>query len=297
MERHETKHAAINRIGVACAASFAAAILTLSAAPAAAEGCAMNDEGSTPILCGSVTDSSGPMGGVTVEIRDGDNVVGVAETVVCDGSGQPCGTYTFLKYNNFDLPSGTYTLCAVPNGAVCGDSEILTVTKDANGDWFVNTDTSGDPVDSLKVDFTIGSEGEVKDTEAPYNIYGAGTGTPGYWKNHRDAWPAAGVTIGDVQYSIDAAIQLMGKVSKDKSVTMFASLVSAKLNTTLSPLLDNNYDCIAGTLLKADAWMKANPLGDGIDVRASSQEWFDGEPLHSRLDDYNNGKLCAPHRN
>jgi hypothetical protein len=40
--------------------------------------------------------------------------------------------------------------------------------------------------------------------------------------------------------------------------------------------------------------MKAyRPIGSG--VAASSPEW--GEPLHTTLDDYNNGRLCAPQRN
>ena len=92
------------------------------------------------------------------------------------------------------------------------------------------------------------------------------------------------------------AIELMGKVGGDKTLTMFASLISAKLNTTLSLGLNNNYDCIAGTLIKADEWMTAHPVANPA-VKASSAAWEVGEPLHSKLDDYNNGKLCAPHRN
>jgi hypothetical protein len=42
--------------------------------------------------------------------------------------------------------------------------------------------------------------------------------------------------------------------------------------------------------------MKAyRPIGSG--VAASSPEWGEGQPLHTTLDDYNNGRLCAPQRN
>jgi hypothetical protein len=36
------------------------------------------------------------------------------------------------------------------------------------------------------------------------------------------------------------------------------------------------------------------PAGSG--VRASSDAWKIGEPLHRQMDNYNNGMLCAPHR-
>jgi hypothetical protein len=32
-------------------------------------------------------------------------------------------------------------------------------------------------------------------------------------------------------------------------------------------------------------------------VLGASAAWAVGEPLHQLMDDYNNGKLCAPHRN
>ena len=41
--------------------------------------------------------------------------------------------------------------------------------------------------------------------------------------------------------------------------------------------------------------MKVNFVGKGI--KASWMEWTVGEPWHQEMDDYNNGKLCAPHRN
>lgn len=125
-----------------------------------------------------------------------------------------------------------------------------------------------------------------------YCIPPPGTGTPGYWKNHPEAWPVEEITIGGVTYSKDAAIEEMwAKKNKDKTYTMFAALVSAKLNV----LIGNPSGCVDETIADADAWMaEYGPVGSG--VRGNSEAWKDGEPLYLILDDYNNGLLCAPHR-
>lgn len=119
-----------------------------------------------------------------------------------------------------------------------------------------------------------------------------GTGTPGYWKNHPEAWPVDSITIGGVTYTKAEAIAIMKQnKAQDKTYTMFNALVSAKLNL----LVGNESSCIALTVLAADQWMKTyGPVGSG--VKASSQAWKQGEPLYLELDKYNNGLLCAPHR-
>jgi hypothetical protein len=53
---------------------------------------------------------------------------------------------------------------------------------------------------------------------------------------------------------------------------------------------------VSGTIAEADAWMATyGPVGSN--VPASSPAWSEGEPLHRQMDNYNNGRLCAPHRN
>jgi hypothetical protein len=37
-----------------------------------------------------------------------------------------------------------------------------------------------------------------------------GTGTPGYWKNHPDAWPVSSITVGGVAYTKAQAIAWLG---------------------------------------------------------------------------------------
>jgi hypothetical protein len=120
---------------------------------------------------------------------------------------------------------------------------------------------------------------------------GDGAGTPGYWKNHPDAWPVDVIVIGGVPYTKDEAIErMMTSVRGDKTLTMFAALVCAELNV----LIGNPSECIADTMAAAQAWMAAYPVGSGVE--GSSPAWAEGEPLYLLLDSYNNGELCAPAR-
>jgi hypothetical protein len=121
-----------------------------------------------------------------------------------------------------------------------------------------------------------------------------GTGTPGYWKNHPNAWPSSfnSFTVGGETYTKEQAIAWLGRVGKDKTTTMFSSLVPAMLNVAIG----NDSSCVASTIEAANEWMeKYGPVGSNIP--ASSTAWaVEGEPLHKFLDSYNNGRECAPHR-
>ena len=118
-----------------------------------------------------------------------------------------------------------------------------------------------------------------------------GTGTPGYWKNHPEAWPVASITVGGVTYTKEQAIAWLSATGGDKTITMFSSLVPAKLNV----IIGNDSSCVASTIESADAWMaQYGPVGRK--VHAASLAWKVGEPHHRAMDNYNNGMLCAPHR-
>jgi hypothetical protein len=132
--------------------------------------------------------------------------------------------------------------------------------------------------------------------------------SPGYWKNHPEAWPGKCITIGSTTYykcpaggqlSYQDAIDIMQQpVKGDKTYTMFDALVAAKLNE-----LNGCPSCkIIDTITGADRWMgKYGSVGSG--VKASSDEWQkswqytckcgypSGEALYLKLDAYNNGKL------
>lgn len=123
-------------------------------------------------------------------------------------------------------------------------------------------------------------------------VAGPGTGTIGYWKNHIESWPVSSITIGGVTYTPAQAIAIMQQPTKgDKTYNLFEQLVAAKLNVAAG----NNASCITDDIAAADAWMTANPVGSG--VKASSSAWTSaGAALQTELDAYNNGLLCAPHR-
>ncbi|MBN1762762.1 MAG: hypothetical protein JW878_06780 [Methanomicrobia archaeon] len=121
-----------------------------------------------------------------------------------------------------------------------------------------------------------------------------GTGTPGYWKNHPEAWPVDTITIGGKTYTKAQAIALMSSPEeRDKTYTMFRALVAAKLNV----LIGNDDSCIKSTIEAADRWMaRYGSFEDRYIVQARSTAWRQGERLYRLLDAYNNGLLCAPHR-
>jgi len=128
-----------------------------------------------------------------------------------------------------------------------------------------------------------------------------GVGTPGYWKNHFEAWPLDTICFfsdeingwGTALCVPDEPILGMMKepVKGNKCVTMLKALVSAKLNVA-SGCSDS---CISDTIEYADNWFLDYCWPDKT-VKGSSLAWYFGEPLYLELDDYNNGKLCAPAR-
>jgi hypothetical protein len=124
----------------------------------------------------------------------------------------------------------------------------------------------------------------------PAPVAGPGTGTPGYWKNHPEAWPVSSITVGGVTYSKAQAIALLGKTGKDKTITMFQSLVSAMLSVKAG----NDGSCISAAIAQGNAWLAAYPVGSN--VAGGSAARAAGDPVHITLDAYDNGLLCAPHR-
>jgi hypothetical protein len=117
-----------------------------------------------------------------------------------------------------------------------------------------------------------------------------GTGRPGYWKNHPDAWPVSSILVGGKSYTTDEAIYWLGRVGKDKTTTMFAALVPAMLNV----MIGNDGSCVNAAIAAGNVWMTTYPVGSN--VAASSYAWSIGQPTQQTLDAYNNGLLCAPHR-
>ena len=188
----------------------------------------------------------------------------------------------------FTVPEGTYTIFVqIPPGTQASP-------PNAGSNDAADSDGVSDGLGNSVASVTLTEGSANPDTDFGFftpSVQQPGTGTPGYWKNHAEAWPVSSITVGGYTYSKEKAIAWLGKVGKDKTTTMFSSLVPAMLNV----LIQNDSSCVASTIDAANKWMATyGPVGSN--VAASSYAWSIGEPLHQQMDAYNNGLLCAPHR-
>ena len=193
-------------------------------------------------------------------------------------------------------PDGVYYF-SVPNGEYVISVQIPPATQaspaDAGDDDSADSDGVSDGLGNSVATVTF-TGSEDMNTDFGFwtpSVEQPGTGTPGYWKNHPEAWPVNFISVGGITYTKAEALALLEKPGKDKTLTMFSSLVPAILNV----LVGNDGSCVSSTIAAADEWMKKyGPVGSG--VHAASFAWKVGEPLHRQMDNYNNGMLCAPHR-
>jgi hypothetical protein len=274
------------------AAALAAALLPLAsvaATPAAAQNMCPppppNTSGGT--VCGVVWNDSNNNG-----LQDvGETGIPLAKVFVFDGT-DTFPLETGLDGQYFFLTNSPTATISVLIPALAQPSP----NNPAMGDTFDSDGSPAGAYSAVTVDVT-GFSTDFGFYTAP--VQQPGTGTPGYWKNHPEAWTVPGITIGAINgiggtyYTRAQAITWLGKVGKDKLTTMFSSLVPAMLNG----IVGNEDSCVSKTIVDANAWMvKYGPLGVKT-VLASSAAWAEGEPMHMLMDAYNNGLLCAKHRN
>jgi hypothetical protein len=265
------------------AAALAAALVPLAslvATPASAQPICQ----SAGTVCGFVWNDANKNG-----IQDaGEGAIEGAQVSLFDGT-DTIVTYTGQDgFYYFFVPDGTYTIFVkTPTG-------MSPSPANAGSDDSIDSDGVADGLGNSVANNVVLVGGNNTDTDFGFFQQGftnPGTGTPGYWKNHPEAWPSNTITVGGVTYTKDQAISWLNKVGKDKTTTMFSSLVPAMLNVAIG----NDPTCIASTIAAANSWMATyGPVGSG--VAASSPAWALGEPYHIQMDDYNNGRLCAPHR-
>jgi hypothetical protein len=270
-------------------AALALALVPLAAVAATTQ---VNESCPSAGICGTVFYDADKDG---VQDANEAGIPGVSVTIVYIVDGVP---YEFTVATNQDglydfgtaLPRGEYTISVqIPPGTTASPTDQ---GSDDAADSDGVPDGHGNSV--AKVNW---ESNELQDSTTDFGFYQSaftnpGTGTPGYWKNHPEAWPVSTVTVGGVTYTRDQAIAILGTpVTKDKTYTMFSSLVPAMLNVAVG----NDSTCVADTISAAQDWMtKYGPVGSG--VHAASYAWKVGEPLHRLMDNYNNGMLCAPHR-
>jgi hypothetical protein len=111
--------------------------------------------------------------------------------------------------------------------------------------------------------------------------------TQGYWKNHADAWPVAGLTLGAVAYTEAQLLDILGApVEGNGLISLAHQLIAAKLNVASGA----NPAAIAATIAAADALiggLVVPPIGAGYLAPATTSA------LTTALDNYNNG-LTGP---
>jgi hypothetical protein len=110
--------------------------------------------------------------------------------------------------------------------------------------------------------------------------------TPGYWKTHTD-WVQ--IRPGFLTGSEDVLKKLWIPNNKDKWLTLYRAYVAAMLNKYINGA---KTDCVETIISDASEWLKNNARP--VKAGGPKSPWRDGEILYLILDDYNNGKLCAP---
>jgi hypothetical protein len=110
----------------------------------------------------------------------------------------------------------------------------------------------------------------------------------GYWKNHPEAWPVTELQLGNVTYTQEELLSILHQPVRGNGLVSLAHhLIAAKLNVA------NGTDpsCIQQTIADADALigdLVVPPVGTGYLAPAEV------EALKDMLEDYNEGRLCAP---
>ena len=112
------------------------------------------------------------------------------------------------------------------------------------------------------------------------------TGTPGYWKNHPDAWPVEELTIGGSPFDKDYLLDIFNTpMNLDKRLKLFHHLVAAKLNV----LRGASYEGINDAITAADDFFAMSPLGTKLDKTA--RKMIDG--LKAPLEEFNESSPCG----
>ena len=119
-------------------------------------------------------------------------------------------------------------------------------------------------------------------------------GTPGYWKNHPEAWPVSSLTLGSRTYSQAELLMLLSLPTRgDASIKMAHHLIAAKLNL----LVGTDPAPISDAIAEADALLSpfTGPLPYRVRQRTDLGKAM--TIVKSTLDDYNNGGQtpgCVP---
>ncbi|WP_433936379.1 SdrD B-like domain-containing protein [Sorangium cellulosum] len=118
-----------------------------------------------------------------------------------------------------------------------------------------------------------------------------GTASPNEWANDMGGLRVLFLTIGGRVYlNLQLVAILLRPDRGDMTYVLAKQLIAAKLNVGLG----NWSTCIEASIAAADAWLRMYPVGSN--VRADGSPWQSGRGILEKLEAYNYGELCAPHR-
>jgi uncharacterized repeat protein (TIGR01451 family) len=182
--------------------------------------------------------------------------------------------------------------CSGPNPVICNLGSLtngatatitIVVTPTIPGIISNGVVVTGDEPDS-----NLANNTATEDTEVIGATGNNCTYTQGYWKNHPDAWPVEGITIGGVTYTKAEAIAILNTPPDGDATYILAhQLIAARLNI----LNGADPDAVATTIVEADDWLATHPLGSN----PSNPDREEAIELSEILDDYNNGLIGPGH--
>jgi hypothetical protein len=115
------------------------------------------------------------------------------------------------------------------------------------------------------------------------------TFTQGYWKNHPEAWPVGGLTLGTVPYTAAQLLLIFGQpASGNGLISLCHQLIAAKLNLAQGA----DPTAISATIAAADALiggLVCPPIGGGFLAPGTTSA------LTDTLDDFNSGLIGPGH--
>jgi len=115
----------------------------------------------------------------------------------------------------------------------------------ANGHFYYVNENNGYGFEDFQVAFTC----ECDQGECHY--------TPGYWKNHPEAWPLMTLTLGSVSYNQAQLLAILNlPVVTDPTIILAHHLIAAKLNVA-----NGADDSINGAIANADNLLSMYPVG------------------------------------
>ena len=197
--------------------------------------------------------------------------------------------------NTFDGTVSTYVLgpgqSAIVEIGDLADEEATALSTNSPGELDYG------PTWGTEYVFCTWAIGGASGTSSSFSLNAGGTTTDvdnctftvGYWKNHPEAWPVAGLTLGTVFYSAAQLMAILNEpVSGNGLISLAHQLIAAKLNIANGA----SGAAVAATIAAADAQIGGlviPPIGAGYlhPSTTSSKTQI--------LDDYNNGLIGPGH--